>query len=125
MHGEVGTFSGGALHLQSSAGRLDSVFEADESRAALRIGAANAIVADSQPHVSVGHGDGNVHGGSFRMLGRVRQSLGYDVVHGHLDALRKPVVRLKVEHYGDRGTTSDALQGGGKATSGECDRVDA
>ena len=83
----MGALAGSALQRERSAGRLDAVFESDEARAARWIGAADAIVADGQPQITVGRGNGDMQDGSLRMLGRVRQCLGDDVIHGHLDAL--------------------------------------
>ena len=56
--------------LRSSPERVDAVGEADESGTACRIGSSGAIVADREFEETVTRVDGDVHGGSVRVIKR-------------------------------------------------------
>jgi hypothetical protein len=68
-----------------SAQRLDAVGEPDEPRAAGRVGAADAVVANPQVQAAVACMDGDMGEGGVGVLGGVAERLRDDIVGGGLD----------------------------------------
>jgi hypothetical protein len=83
---EVGAVAARALDGHDSAGGFDPVSEAHQAGAQGGIRSAGTVVADREPQDAVDGVDLNVDDRGIRMLGRVRQRLGQDVVRRDLDA---------------------------------------
>jgi anti-sigma B factor antagonist len=81
-----------ARYLEQPAQRLYAVTEADESRSLVRSGAAATVVADREPDTSVVRIHVDEHDGRLRVLRRVREGFGDDVVRGDFDPLWQPPV---------------------------------
>src|SRR6185369_17227729 len=73
-------FAGRAAHLERPAPGLRPVAEADQARAAGRIGAPRAVVADRQTEAVASLLGGDAHDRGVRMPGRVGERLGDDVI---------------------------------------------
>jgi len=73
-------FAGRAAHLERPALGLRPVAEADRARAADRIGASRAVVADRQTEAVASLLGGDAHDRGVRMPGRVGERLGDDVI---------------------------------------------
>ena len=76
-----------AADVDGPAQGLDAVGEADQARAARRVGPADAVVADRQQQPAVARCERNLDARRLPMLRRVRQGLGGDVVRRDLDRL--------------------------------------
>ncbi len=73
-----------------SSEHVDTVGEAYESGTACRIGPSGAIVADGELEDTVTRFYGDVHRGSVRVLGGIRERFRDDVIGGHLHRRWKP-----------------------------------
>ena len=73
--------------LERPARALGPVAEADQARAAGGIGAANAVVADRDAEAVVPLLDSDAHNRRVRVLCRVGERLGDDVIRCHLGRL--------------------------------------
>jgi hypothetical protein len=85
---------------------------------------ADAVVADRQHQAAMAHGQRNLDARGLRVLHRVGQRLGRDVVRRDLDRLGAPRIRrdIKVDRY--RGTAGKRPQSRAKAALGKDRRED-
>ena len=85
-----------AVEDDSAAQRLDAVLEADQAGAVAEVSPADAVVADCDTQdVVFGVGfDSDADGRGVRVLGRVGQRLGDDIVARDLDRLGQPIPRV-------------------------------
>ena len=104
---------------------LDAVAQPDEPGTARRIGAADAVVAHGDAQVPRGSRDVDAHNRRLRVLCRVRQHLGDNLVGGHLDAIREATVGANVESDRDRRAMRDGLQGRCEPALGQDRRMDS
>jgi hypothetical protein len=90
--------------------RLDSVGQPDEARPAARVGAAHSIVADRQRQGVVEHLPLDAHHSGLRMLGRIRQRFGDDVVGPYLNRLGQSSRNIHIDLGWDRRSSPKSLQ---------------
>ena len=96
----------------------------------MRSAPPRAVVADTDPQhvaaVALGSGvDLDVDDGGVRVLGRVGQRLGHQVVGGHLDRLGQPPVDADGQLDRDGGAAGQGLERRAQPALGEDRRVDA
>src|SRR5262249_27691772 len=116
--------AGAAVDLDRAAERLDAVGEPGESRSSRRIGPADAVVANREHERAVALPERDVDPRRLRMLGRVRQRLGTDVVRRHLDGSGKTCIRRDLEVDGNPGTPRERPQGRAEPALRQARRVD-
>ena len=93
------TLAVAAYHPECAADGLHPVPEACQAGAALRIGSADAVVADVEPQPAAGRVDLDMNFGRVRVLGSIRQRLRYHKIRCDLDMFREPLVCSNVELY--------------------------
>jgi hypothetical protein len=87
----------GALQGDRAAQGRYAISKPDEAGAAARVGAAGVVVADAEVQAVVEHGQLDLDDRGMRVLGRIRERLGDDVVDSHLHRLWQPVQRAQLE----------------------------
>ena len=115
---------GSAVDADRAAQSLDAVGQAGQAGTARGIGSADSVVADRQQQAAVARGERNLDARGLRMLHRVGQRLGRDVVRRDLDRLGIPRIRRhgKVDRY--RGPAGERAQRRAQTTLGQDRRVD-
>ena len=125
LHQEFCPLADWAVDGDGPAGRLDAVVQPKQTRAARRVGAADAVVAHGEPDGAVCRVDVDVHHGGVSVFRRVRQRLRDDVVGGDLDPFGQPVLDPHIEPDGCTGAACERLQRRPEPGLREDRRVDA
>src|SRR5690349_22168132 len=124
-HFQGGAYTGGALQGDPAAERFDPVFESDKARAAGEVGAAAPVITHADAQEALGGLDFDVDDGGVRVLGRVGQGLGHDVVGGDLDRFGQPSLHADVQLDRDGGATGERFHRRTQAALDKDRRVDA
>ena len=118
-------FASGAPHDDRAAQGLYAVAQPDETGAARRVRAADAVVPSRDVHDAISRGDVDVDARRLRVLGGVGDDLGDGVVGGDLDAVGDVIADIDVERDGYRRAARERPQGGTEPALGEDRRVDS
>jgi hypothetical protein len=124
--GRVALFRGRAAQDRDrSAQGLGPVFEADDARAAARVGAAYAIVADRQDEGAVTAVHAHVDDRGPGVLCHVGNRLRGDVISGRLNAFREPRAQIQVGFNRHRGSAGQRFERRSEPGLGQNGRVNA
>ncbi len=110
---------------EPAAERLDAVREPAQAGAGREVGAALAVVAHLDADRVCCRADRHRDGGGVRVLGRVREALGDEVVDRGFERLGEPVVGDSLDLDRERCAGGDCFEGGSEAAVGEHSGVEA
>ena len=113
------------MQREAAAQRLDPVPEPDQARAAGEVRPTAAVVADADAQHALADRHLDIRDGRVRVLGRVGQRLGHDIVGGDLGRLWQPSPHADIQADRNGRAAGQCLQRRAQPALGQDRRVQA